>query len=991
MKSNIVVIPKIVCVFVLVSMLSACFDNLNDEVSNKNTLDSKIVLPDGDRVNGETEFRTIVTDDDLVKKVEYFVDAESIGSSDKQFYALEWDPYYFSDEAGTVSVNILMIDTSDNVFFGPTQDLTILPSSKQSLTLETENGLILQDSNQIKLTWSGLLDAEKYYVQLWDVSTPDELIIDQETNLTEQNVAELGVGSYQWRVKAANQYDNWGAWTDTGSFTVTGPIALFVNSFPDNGQIRDSNKPVFSWQASEFAETYHIEVARDISFTDIIEQAYITETSYQSVELLEGNYYWRVRPINSFGLEGQFSDVQSFSITGPRAPIVDTPSNNLMLGDTLNPVFSWQPVDNSVSYVFELATDKDFASVLSQSELLETSIQSGELELGQYYWRLRSKNELGFFGDWGQIYSFTISGPIPPVIIAPINAVQAATSQGVKLQWAGDEAVKYEIEIDDDADFSSSKSHLNVSGSSFVTTSYGKGLNHWRIRAVNPQGISGEWSSINRFTANVAPAPEGATIINGLIEEDEIWSKQNSPYYILGQVQVQLDVTVTIESGTEILFGDNAELEFFGTLKARGTVDQFIIFSSAYEQPKSGDWVGLQFKNGTNAVFDSNDVYVDGPILAYAKITNAGAKKSPAIHIDKAGPYIENNHIFNNLGGGIAVFESENLRISKNTISNNYFGIGVHDVYTPASRIYLVGNYISRNVGKTSYYVPGYHNPSVAAAVYIDNIRDNGIVEVVENIIVENENITLSVYDSRNWVAGMVQGNVIIQKNVFRKAFDSLVELVSCSCHAEFSSNLFLENKLISNERVTVSLDNMRSGYHPKISDNNFIGTLTGTYYYGGAAATVVTDNWWGTTDVFSIEDLIYHKGDYYSRGTVTYEPFLSEPSTVAPISPPNNVDVFPQSNTSIKISWDQNLESDTAGYRIYVDADGEWPYDKVLDAGSLLTYTLTEIDLNSGVFIGVSAYDTSYVEANDDPLTQINENQTAGNESLITKLTINE
>jgi hypothetical protein len=70
-----------------------------------------------------------------------------------------------------------------------------------------------------------------------------------------------------------------------------------------------------------------------------------------------------------------------------------------------------------------------------------------------------------------------------------------------------------------------------------------------------------------------------------------------------------------------------------------------------------------------------------------------------------------------------------------------------------------------------------------------------------------------------------------------------------------------------------------------------------------------------------------------------------------------------------ITISWDDNLESDMAGYRIYVDEqptlqdaiNGTRQYKRVIDVNSLASvFTITGLEVGKDYWITVTAYDTS-------------------------------
>ena len=60
-----------------------------------------------------------------------------------------------------------------------------------------------------------------------------------------------------------------------------------------------------------------------------------------------------------------------------------------------------------------------------------------------------------------------------------------------------------------------------------------------------------------------------------------------------------------------------------------------------------------------------------------------------------------------------------------------------------------------------------------------------------------------------------------------------------------------------------------------------------------------------------------------------------------------------------IRLAWDQNTESDLAGYKVYYGTTSG-TYGTPIDAGNVTTYTMTGLTLGQTYFVTVTAYDTS-------------------------------
>jgi hypothetical protein len=122
-----------------------------------------------------------------------------------------------------------------------------------------------------------------------------------------------------WRVRAHNQY-GWGAYSDVRTFLVYQQIpgAPTLLDPPDGATDVPSN-PTLSWNATEGADGYALQVSDAPTFTNlIVDQSGIGTSSYNVTGL--GNlllYYWRVSGSNALGTS-PWSETWSFttSLTG---------------------------------------------------------------------------------------------------------------------------------------------------------------------------------------------------------------------------------------------------------------------------------------------------------------------------------------------------------------------------------------------------------------------------------------------------------------------------------------------------------------------------------------------------------------------------------------------------------------------------------------------------------------------------------------------------
>jgi len=106
----------------------------------------------------------------------------------------------------------------------------------------------------------------------------------------------------------------------------------------------------------------------------------------------------------------------------------------------------------------------------------------------------------------------------------------------------------------------------------------------------------------------------GQTYFQGGIYNDAVWTKQNSPYIITGDVVVFPGKTLVIEPGVEVKFDGHFFLEIRGTLNSIGLDTAKITFTRIPSTPTPGDtssifWYGVKIMNaqGGNASFEYSD------------------------------------------------------------------------------------------------------------------------------------------------------------------------------------------------------------------------------------------------------------------------------------------------------------------------------------------------------------------------------------------------
>ena len=172
-----------------------------------------------------------------------------------------------------------------------------------------------------------------------------------------------------------------------------------------------------------------------------------------------------------------------------------------------------------------------------------------------------------------------------------------------------------------------------------------------------------------------------------------IWTKENSPYNVVGEIRVPPESTLVIEPGIVINFQGHYKfiVDSSATLLAAGTETDSIYFTA--EDTATG-WHGIRFLGADRksritysrlefgrAIGSWPDIngaaifcYYSNPKIRNNTIIRNSARRGGGICCYSSDPKISNNTIMGNSalqGGGIYCFRWSNPTISNNTITGN--------------------------------------------------------------------------------------------------------------------------------------------------------------------------------------------------------------------------------------------------------------------------------------------------------------------------------
>ena len=204
-------------------------------------------------------------------------------------------------------------------------------------------------------------------------------------------------------------------------------------------------------------------------------------------------------------------------------------------------------------------------------------------------------------------------------------------------------------------------------------------------------------------------------VIAGNIETDTTWAATGLPYIIKSNLNVLPGVVLTIQPGVTVKFSNSA-LTIQGTLKAIGTADGPIIFTSIYDPPIPGQWKELYFtetsqnseleyvqvRYGTGIKVNQSNISLKNSVIE--KNINRGIWliNSPSI-IDSVNILDNIGTTYNPTGYGKGIeVQGGSPTVINSNIAGNYYGLYLSDWYDEINGITVPA---TPNIENTDYSV----------------------------------------------------------------------------------------------------------------------------------------------------------------------------------------------------------------------------------------------------------------------------------------------
>lgn len=290
------------------------------------------------------------------------------------------------------------------------------------------------------------------------------------------------------------------------------------------------------------------------------------------------------------------------------------------------------------------------------------------------------------------------------------------------------------------------------------------------------------------------------------------WTLSGSPYKIMGHIIVANNDTLIIDPGVVVEFQGKYKLFCNGTILAKGTPAQRILFTVPVANQSTG-WLGIRYDNtpATNArsVFDYCTI-------EYGRADITGDDKGGGMYFNKFSNCLISNSVFQNCfaqhGGGGIYADNASPTILRDTFYNNSIVTQGGSVFTLSSSA-VIDSCLFEDVG----VVCMNSSTKVSNSYFNKCLNSGGISSFCDNPSKGYMEITHNVFDSCAQRNGSGGGGVLlsnaqakIEHNIFKNNVSSCAG-GAISCWTQYvytnSSGIIISNNLIYGNKSHLNMN----------------------------------------------------------------------------------------------------------------------------------------------------------------------------------------
>lgn len=278
--------------------------------------------------------------------------------------------------------------------------------------LDSATAKVLQQN----FRWEEVNEAVFYELQIVSPSFNNPTYFELDTIIIKTMFLHTLLPSlqYQWRVKAINgtsetPYSTRTLFTDTTNSLTNYQVQLLS---PSQNLATNNTNMVFTWQEVPNAKDYNVELRYNNQQNAIVNNLRLRTDSLQITltNLPEGDFIWYVQGHNDFSVTPYASRNIIIDATAPLKPSLLIPTH-LDSITTFPVTFSWSSDNASgsaVSNKLEIYTDTTSFDLAFEYTTVSNSAPVDTLNVGKYFWRVKSEDAAGNISPYSSIYEFTV-------------------------------------------------------------------------------------------------------------------------------------------------------------------------------------------------------------------------------------------------------------------------------------------------------------------------------------------------------------------------------------------------------------------------------------------------------------------------------------------------------------------------------------------------------------------------------------------------------
>ncbi|HEX5394652.1 MAG TPA: FecR domain-containing protein [Rhodocyclaceae bacterium] len=192
-------------------------------------------------------------------------------------------------------------------------EFTVAARPEAPLALAPQDGKQAHGSPTL-FRWAKPVDAASFHLQIATSADFAKPLFDQAGLTDTEHKVDLADGDYVWRIASVTASGRHGPFGDAHPFKQR-PIP----ATPSAAQSEvDSDAVNFRWSAGEPGQTYHLQIARDAAFTQLVEDRTLPKPAYRLPRGEGGRFFLRMQTLDSDGFAGPYSQAQEIDVPAAR-------------------------------------------------------------------------------------------------------------------------------------------------------------------------------------------------------------------------------------------------------------------------------------------------------------------------------------------------------------------------------------------------------------------------------------------------------------------------------------------------------------------------------------------------------------------------------------------------------------------------------------------------------------------------------------------------